>query len=119
MRTANATIEGDRAFASGPRLARSLIRLMATPDDVTGPINLGTEHEMTMLDLAEMVIELTGSRSPIERRPLPVDDPKQRRPDLARARAELGWAPSTAPREGLARTVAWFDLALSEAGGKP
>jgi len=123
LRNAPITLYGDgrqtRSFCYVDDLVDGLIRLMATPDDVTGPINLGTEHEMTMLDLAEMVIELTGSRSPIERRPLPVDDPKQRRPDLARARAELGWAPSTAPREGLARTVAWFDLALSEAGGKP
>jgi UDP-glucuronate decarboxylase len=85
---------------------------MATPDEVTGPINLGNPAEMTVKELAERVVALTASRSRIEYRRLPEDDPKQRQPDIARARSTLGWAPSTPLEAGLAKTVAYFDALL-------
>jgi UDP-glucuronate decarboxylase len=110
------TIYGDgsqtRSFCYVDDLVDALIRLMATPDEVTGPINLGNPAEMTVKELAERVIALTGSRSVIEYRRLPEDDPKQRQPDIARARSTLGWAPSTPLEEGLAKTVAYFDALL-------
>lgn len=76
--------------------------------DVTGPVNIGNPHEFTMLELANLVLELTGSSSPIVYRVLPGDDPTQRRPDISRASKELGWLPTVELREGLERTVAWF-----------
>ena len=87
------------------------MRLMATPD-LTGPVNLGNPAEFTVRELAEMVIELTGSRSVIQYRPLPQDDPLQRQPDIAQARERLGWEPSVPLREGLARTIAYFESKL-------
>ena len=86
-----------------------MMRMMATPADVTGPVNLGNPGEFTILQLAELVIELTGSKSEIVRKPLPADDPKQRRPDIAKAKELLGWQPTTPLREGLIRTIAYFD----------
>jgi nucleoside-diphosphate-sugar epimerase len=80
--------------------------------DHTGPINIGNDGEFTMLELAELVLEVTGSSSTIEFRPLPVDDPTQRRPDLTLARTLLGWEPSIALREGLERTAAYFRSVL-------
>lgn len=94
-------------------LITGLCRLMATDDDVTGPINLGSTGEFTMLGLAELIIELTGSRSRIAHLPLPVDDPGQRQPDIGLAMRELGWEPRTQLREGLVRTIAYFDRLLS------
>ena len=88
---------------------------MATEDDVTGPVNLGNPVEMTVRELAEKVVALTGSRSKIEYRPLPVDDPTQRCPDITLARAKLGWEPKVALELGLQRTIAYFDRLLSEA----
>jgi len=85
------------------------MRLMATGDDVTGPINLGNAGEFTMRQLAEMVIELTGSKSKFELRPLPQDDPKKRQPNITIAQEILGWAPVTPLREGLVKTIAYFD----------
>jgi UDP-glucuronate decarboxylase len=82
----------------------TIVRLMKTPADVTGPINIGNPNEFTMLGLAEMIMELTNSRSKIVYRPLPQDDPKQRRPDISRASAELGWSPRVGLREGLIKT---------------
>ena len=87
--------------------------MMATPDNVTGPINIGNPGEFTIRQLAEMVIELTGSRSKIVNRPLPSDDPKQRRPDISLAQEMLGWQPRTPLREGLIKTIAYFDSFLS------
>jgi UDP-glucuronate decarboxylase len=97
-----------RSFCYVDDLVDGLIRLMDTPDDVTGPINLGNPTEFTMLELARQVIELTGSHSEIVFRPLPQDDPRQRRPDITLARNTLEWAPTVALREGLQRTIDAF-----------
>jgi UDP-glucuronate decarboxylase len=111
------TIYGDgrqtRAFCYVDDLVDGLVRLMGTAPDVTGPINLGNPGEFSMLELAEMVLELTASRSELVFRDLPVDDPKQRRPDISRAESVLGWRPKTPLREGLTRTIAYFDELLS------
>ena len=107
------TIYGDgsqtRSFCFVEDLVDGLIRLMDTPDAVTGPINLGNPGEFTMLQLATKIIELSGSRSEIELHPLPADDPKQRKPDIARAQSILGWSPSVKLEEGLKRTIAYFE----------
>ncbi|WP_347302921.1 UDP-glucuronic acid decarboxylase family protein [Croceibacterium sp. TMG7-5b_MA50] len=112
------TIYGDgsqtRSFCYVSDLIDGLIRLMNTPEDVTGPINLGNPGEFTMLQLAELVVELTDSRSPIEFRPLPEDDPRQRQPEIERARTALGWAPSVALRDGLVETVSYFRSLLAQ-----
>jgi UDP-glucuronate decarboxylase len=89
-------------------LVEGLIRLMNTPDEVTGPINIGNANEFTILELAEKVIALTGAKSRIVRKPLPSDDPVQRQPDLTLARAHLGWQATTTLEEGLQRTIAYF-----------
>jgi len=86
---------------------------MASSDDVTGPINLGNPGEFTILQLAEKVLELTGSASRIERRPLPENDPMQRRPDIGRAKALLDWQPTIALEAGLVKTIAYFDALLA------
>ena len=78
------------------------------------PTNVGSDREFTVAELAALVLELTGSASPVERRPLPGDDPKQRQPDLTRARATLGWSPTTPLREGLGPTIAHFRARLAE-----
>jgi len=90
------------------------VKLMDTPDNVTGPVNLGNATEFTILELAELVIELTNSRSIIERRPLPADDPKQRKPDTSLAAASLGWRATTSLQDGLRRTIPYFDGLLGE-----
>jgi len=99
------TVYGDgsqtRSFCYVDDLVDGLVRLMKTPTDVTGPINIGNPNELTMLGLAEMIMELTNSRSKIVYRPLPQDDPKQRRPDISRASTELHWSPRVGLREGL------------------
>jgi UDP-glucuronate decarboxylase len=87
---------------------------MDTPDDVTGPINLGNPGEFTMRELAETIIDLTGSPSRIVHMPLPIDDPKQRRPDISKADELLGWAPTIRLREGLTRTIDYFERLLGE-----
>jgi len=97
-------------------LIDALIRLMATPNDVTGPINLGNPNEFSMLELAQTVIGLTGARSRIVHRPRPEDDPRQRRPDISKAQDLLSWTPKTPLKEGLAHTIAYFDKLLSEQG---
>ena len=86
--------------------------MMGSEDDVTGPINMGNPHEITVRELAERVLALTGSRSRIVYRPLPQDDPMQRCPDITRARDLLGWTPTIALDNGLARTVAYFEKLL-------
>jgi UDP-glucuronate decarboxylase len=88
--------------------------LMATGDDVTGPINLGNPNEFTILELAELVIEMTGAKSKLIHKPLPTDDPKQRQPDITRAKTTLGWEPAIELREGLGKTIAYFDNLLTE-----
>ena len=103
-----------RAFCYVDDLIDGLIRLMATPQTVTGPVNLGNPGEFTILDLAKMVLELTNSRSRIEHRPLPEDDPKQRQPDISLAGELLDWAPRTSLRDGLVPTIGYFDKLLGD-----
>ncbi|AYG57564.1 UDP-glucuronic acid decarboxylase family protein [Rhizobium jaguaris] len=108
--------EQTRSFCYVDDLIDGLVRLMGTDDEVTGPINLGNPVEFTMLELAKLVIELTGSRSKIKYLPLPTDDPRQRQPDIGLAKSELGWKPKVQLRGGLARTIAYFDDLLSSDG---
>jgi UDP-glucuronate decarboxylase len=114
------TLFGDgmqtRAFCFVDDLVDGMMRMMATGEDVTGPINLGNPVEMTMRELAETVLAMTASGSRIVHRPLPQDDPKQRCPDIGRARAVLGWTPGMALNDGLTRTIAYFDRLLTDAG---
>jgi UDP-glucuronate decarboxylase len=118
LRNEPITVFGDgsqtRSFCYVDDLVDGLIRLMATPAGVTGPINLGNPVEFTMLELAEQVIGITNSRSRIVFKPLPADDPQRRKPDISRAQAHLGWQPTVPLQAGLARTVAYFDELLSE-----
>lgn len=102
-----------RSFCYVDDLINGLIGLMATNDDVNGPINLGNPAEFTILELAAMVIELTGSRSRIVHAARPEDDPRQRRPDISRANEVLSWDPRISLDEGLSRTVAYFERLLT------
>jgi len=106
------TIYGDgsqtRSFCYVDDLIEGFVRLMASPAEVTGPINLGNPGEFTILELAEAVIRLTGSRSKIIHQPLPQDDPKQRQPDITRAKTMLGWEPTIPLEDGLRRTMHYF-----------
>jgi UDP-glucuronate decarboxylase len=101
-----------RAFCYADDLIDGWIRLMAAPDDVTGPINIGNPVETTVAELAHKIIDLTGSRSKIEHRPLPVDDPTQRCPDISRAKSLLGWQPKVPLEAGLKKTIEYFDRLL-------
>jgi UDP-glucuronate decarboxylase len=111
------TLYGDgsqtRSFCYVDDLIEGFLRLMASPDDVTGPINIGNPGEFTIRELAEKVIALTGSASELVHRPLPENDPTQRQPDIARAKAMLGWEPTIALEQGLGKTIAYFDALLS------
>lgn len=111
------TIYGDgrqtRSFCYVDDLVDGLIKLMATDHAVTGPINLGNPGEFSMLELAQMVIEMTGSHSEIAFCELPADDPKQRRPNIDQAQSVLGWAPKTQLREGLTKTIDYFSAFLA------
>ena len=106
------TIYGDgsqtRSFCYVDDLINGFIKLMDAPDDVTGPINIGNPGEFTIKQLAEMVIELTGSSSKIINMPLPKDDPTQRKPVITQAQEKLGWEPKVDLREGLTKTIAYF-----------
>ncbi|MBO4656255.1 MAG: SDR family oxidoreductase [Bacteroidales bacterium] len=110
------TIYGDgsqtRSFCYCDDLIRGFIAMMATGDEVTGPINIGNPGEFTIKQLAELVIELTGSKSKLVYEPLPSDDPTQRKPVIDKAREILGWEPTIPLREGLVRTIAYFDELL-------
>ena len=112
------TVFGDglqtRSFCYVDDLIDGLIRLMNSSDDVIGPINIGNPKEFTMLQLASLVIELTGSRSRIVHRPKPEDDPRQRRPDISKAHDVLSWAPRTDLSDGLIRTIAYFEELLRD-----
>jgi len=112
------TLYGDgsqtRSFCYVDDLVEAFIRLMDTGDEITGPINLGNPGEFSIRQLAEKVVALTGSRSEIVYRPLPSDDPRQRQPDISKARAVLGWNPTTMLDEGLTKTIAYFDALLRE-----
>jgi UDP-glucuronate decarboxylase len=115
------TIYGDgsqtRSFCYVDDMVDALLCLMRAPDDFCGPVNLGNPDEISMLELAQTVLELTGSRSPIVHAAAPADDPARRRPDIALARARLDWAPRVALRDGLARTIDWF-AQLADPGGQ-
>lgn len=111
------TIYGDgmqtRSFCYVDDLIDGMIRLMDTGDDITGPVNVGNPGEFTMIELAEQVLKLTGSRSKLARLPLPADDPKQRRPDISLARSQLGWEPRVSLEDGLKETISYFRSLLA------
>jgi UDP-glucuronate decarboxylase len=106
------TLYGDgsqtRSFCFVSDLIDGMVRLMNSPDNVTGPVNVGNPTEFTIRGLAELVIQLTGSSSELVFRPLPQDDPKQRQPDITLARKELGWEPTVPLQEGLRATIDYF-----------
>jgi len=106
------TIYGDglqtRSFQYVDDLIEGMVRMMASRDEFTGPVNIGNPNEFTILELAEMVIKLTGSKSRIVRRPLPPDDPSQRQPDISLAKKELDWSPGIELEEGLVKTIDYF-----------
>ncbi len=110
------TIYGDgtqtRSFCYVDDLIAGLVSLMDSQDNVIGPINLGNPKEFTMLELADAIIELTGSKSKVVHQPLPQDDPRQRQPDISKAKGMLAWEPRTPLREGLVKTIAYFDELL-------
>ncbi|MDQ2739410.1 MAG: SDR family oxidoreductase, partial [Actinomycetota bacterium] len=116
------TVYGDgtqtRSFCYVDDLVDGLIRLMATPHEVTGPINLGNPHEFTMSELADQVLALVGCDAGIEYHPLPSDDPTQRQPTIDQAREVLGWSPKVELAQGLAQTVAYFRRQLSGADSR-
>jgi len=101
-----------RSFCYIDDLVDGLLKLMDSPPDLTGPVNLGNPVEFTIRELAELTLKLTGSRSKLVFRPLPSDDPRQRQPEISLARSSLGWAPTVALEEGLKRTIAYFRFIL-------
>ena len=113
------TIYGDgsqtRSFCYVDDLIEGFVRMMRSPGDFLGPVNLGNPDEFTMIELAEMVLRVTGSGSRLVRAPLPQDDPRRRKPDISLARSALGWEPRVRLEQGIARTVAYFDQLLSGA----
>jgi UDP-glucuronate decarboxylase len=126
LRGEDITVYGEgnqtRSFCYVDDLVHGLIRLMETTDDVTGPVNLGNPIEFTMRQLAEMIIGLTGSSSKIAYQPLPEDDPRQRCPDISLAKELLSWTPRVELRDGLTKTIEYFDRLLSSDvgdGGAP
>jgi UDP-glucuronate decarboxylase len=106
------TIYGDgsqtRSFCYVDDLIEGMVRLMATPPEFTGPVNIGNPNEFTMLELAQQVLRLTESKSELRFEPLPSDDPRQRQPEISLARSSLGWEPSVQLEDGLGRTIAYF-----------
>jgi UDP-glucuronate decarboxylase len=115
------TLYGDgsqtRSFCYVDDLVEAMIRMMATDRATTGPINIGNPKEFTIRELAELIVELTNSKSKLVFLPLPADDPKQRRPDIAKAKQTLGWEPAVALRDGLIKTIAYFDDLLRTGDG--
>jgi len=120
LRGEDITLYGDgmqtRAFCFASDLIDGLMRLMATGEDITGPINIGNPHEIPVRELAERIIRLTGSRSILIHKPLPQDDPMQRCPDITLARDTLGWKPAVALDDGLRLTIDYFARVLAERG---
>jgi UDP-glucuronate decarboxylase len=116
LRGQDITIYGNgtqtRSFCYVDDLVEAIVRMMETPSDVTGPINIGNPRECAILDLAELIIEMTATKSKIRFEPLPPDDPRQRRPDISKAKTVLAWEPKTELRVGLAKTIAYFDSIL-------
>jgi UDP-glucuronate decarboxylase len=121
LRGEDITLYGDgmqtRAFCYRDDLIEGFLRLMATEDDVTGPVNLGNPHEISVRELAERVLRLTGSPSRITYKPLPQDDPMQRCPDISLAKQLLDWEPKTALDDGLEKTIAYFRTLLATSNG--
>ena len=117
LRNNDITVYGDgmqtRSFCYVDDLVEGLIRLMETGDGVVGPVNLGNPEEFTIRQLAEIVIDITGSASKIVHRPLPTDDPKQRQPEISKAQELLGWRPTVPLRVGLTKTAAYFEGLLA------
>ena len=111
------TLYGDgkqtRSFSYVDDLIEGFVRLMRTPKDFTGPVNLGNSGEFTMIELAETIKALTDSTSELIHKPLPADDPKQRQPDIRLAREAMGWEPGITLEEGLKSTIAYFEQLLS------
>jgi UDP-glucuronate decarboxylase len=120
LRGGNITIYGDgsqtRSFCYVDDLIDGMIRLMNSDDEVTGPINIGNPGEFSMLELATAVIRATGSASSIEFQPLPLDDPRQRQPDITKAKEVLGWTPAIDLIQGLERTISYFETELATTG---
>jgi UDP-glucuronate decarboxylase len=118
LRNQPITLYGDgtqtRSFCYVDDLVEGFVRLMDSPDDFTGPVNLGNPGEFTMIELAEAIRDITGSRSPLVHLPLPQDDPRQRQPDISLARSVLGWEPKVPLRDGLKPTIAYFDAFLAK-----
>ena len=117
LRGEDITLYGDgqqtRSFCYVDDLVDGLVRMMESSDGTTGPINLGNPTEFTIKELADHVIDLTGSSSTMINKPLPQDDPRQRQPDITRAQQDLSWAPKVPLRDGLERTIAYFDRLLA------
>lgn len=117
LRGEDLTVYGDgsqtRSFCYADDLVEGFMRLMNSDDSVVGPVNMGNPGEFTMIELAERVLRLTGSKSKLVFMPLPEDDPKQRQPDITRAKALLGWEPTVALEQGLERTIAYFRTVVS------
>ncbi|TVP79794.1 UDP-glucuronic acid decarboxylase family protein [Thioalkalivibrio sp.] len=117
LRNEPITLYGDgnqsRSFCYVDDLIEGFLRLMQSPSGFTGPVNLGNPGEFTMIELAEAIRDLTGSRSPLQHLPLPADDPRQRQPDIRLAREHLDWEPKVALREGLKPTIAYFERLLA------
>jgi UDP-glucuronate decarboxylase len=118
LRGQDITIYGDgsqtRSFCYVDDLIDGMLRMMSTPPEVTGPINIGNPGEFTIRELAELVIKLTAAKSKLNFEPLPSDDPRQRKPDISKAKDILGWEPKIQLREGLVKTIAYFEKYLSE-----
>ncbi|MCI5122854.1 MAG: NAD-dependent epimerase/dehydratase family protein, partial [Candidatus Electrothrix sp. AUS4] len=114
------TVYGDgsqtRSFCYVDDMIEGFVKLMETGDNFTGPVNLGNPGEFTILELAEHVLEMTGSKSEIKCNPLPADDPKQRKPDISLAGKELEWKPKVNLKEGLVKTIQYFDNYLKANG---
>jgi UDP-glucuronate decarboxylase len=105
-----------RSFCYVDDLIEAIVRMMGTTPDVTGPINIGNPHEFTIRELAELVIQMTGTKSKLRFEPLPSDDPRQRQPDISMAKSTLKWEPKIELREGLTKTIAYFEAILRTEG---
>ena len=122
LRGREITIYGEgsqtRSFCYVDDLIEAIARMMATPPDVTGPINIGNPQEFTIRELAELIIEMTGAKSRLRFEPLPSDDPRQRQPDISMAKSVLKWEPKIPLREGLTKTIAYFETVLRKEGSE-
>jgi len=118
LRNQDITVFGDgdqtRSFCYVDDMVGGLVKMMATSPEVTGPINLGNPNEMTVRELAEVILDLTGSRAKVVHQPLPTDDPRMRRPDISEADRVLDWRPTTSLNEGLVETIRYFEHLLAK-----